>query len=67
MHYRAYCFDKERHIIEAADLEAVDDDDAIKQARMQFSAEPKCHGIQVWQAKRRVHQEPIDRPVTMEG
>ena len=66
MHYRAYCFDKEQHILAAADLDAMSDEDAIRQARTRLAGEPRGHGLQVWQAKRRVHQELIERPVPME-
>jgi hypothetical protein len=66
LHYRAYCFDKARHILAAADLEAVDDDDAIAQARVCFASDVKCYCLQVWQAKRRFHEEEFARPVTTE-
>jgi hypothetical protein len=67
LHYRAYCFDHERHIRAAADIEAVDDQDAIAQARAHFLSDQKCHSVQVWQAKRRFHDEILVRPLTTEG
>jgi len=66
LHYRAYSFDNEQHILAAADLDAVDDRDAIAQARTYFATDPKCHMLQVWQAKRRFHHEVLARPLSTE-
>ena len=57
-HYRCYFLDVDGKITAAAEnVEAASDSEALALSRELFAVRPNSSGFELWQCKRRVHEE----------
>jgi hypothetical protein len=65
--YHCYLLDTNLRITTVEIVECTDDDDAKLRSREICSANHSCHGVEVWDAARRVNCYAGDGPQSIQG
>jgi hypothetical protein len=62
--YRCYFLDATQHFTDVAEIQSIDDQAALQQARAAFATYAEYSGFELWENRRMIHSEMADRGQT---